>query len=250
MHLFLYTLSFVFLFVGPAWGQSFHKTLSKLDQNYYYPQSQGLKSLSARVQWEQLDVASGSGKFLRNPDMIFSWKANSAKGVGEFELAKGQNEDRFEDLAQRVSPFREMIIPLTLIQKFSTYEGKVQKMKRDKLMIKLSPKSDSSLVYKLIVDTKDAVIRNVRFQQSRSPERVEGEMSYSKLDGKFAISESRSRFEVGGQEYVEVTRFKYKKVMGIWWVHRIDQTLKQDGYTLQTYVFKLSNFRPVLSSSQ
>jgi hypothetical protein len=79
---------------------------------------------------------------------------------------------------------------------------------------------------------------------------VKGEMSYIKLDGKFAISESRSRFEVSEQKYSEVTRYKYKKVDGIWLVHRIDQTLKQEDYVLQTYIFKLSDFQAVLSPSR
>ena len=108
---------------------------------------------------------------------------------------------------------------------------------------------DSSQNYKLLVDSKNFVIRKVRFQQSRSPEIVQGEMSYLKLDGKFAISESRSRFEVKGLKYVEATRFRYKKIKGIWWVHRIDRTLKQDDIVLQTHIFKLSNFQPILSSN-
>lgn len=76
--------------MSPAWGQSLHSVLSRLDQNYYYPQQHGLKSLSVRVQWEQLDVASGSGKFLRNPDFNFIWKAEPPNELGRFELAKGQ----------------------------------------------------------------------------------------------------------------------------------------------------------------
>ena len=49
------------------------------------------------------------------------------------------------------------------------------------------------------------------------------------------------------EEYMEITLYTYKKPKGIWWVHRIDQTLKQDDHTLQTYIIKLSDFKPVLS---
>lgn len=236
------------MFINPAWGQSFLPILSKLDQKYYYPQSHGLKSVSARVQWEQLDVASGSEKFLPQPDFIFTWKANSTDGLGRFNLADGQEGERFQELARQIYPFRELIIPLTLKQKFSEFEGQVQKMKGGKLMIKLMPSMDANLSYKLLVDPKELVIRKVRFQQTRSPENVEGEMNYLKLDGKFAISESRSRFEVKGQEYIEITRFKYKKAKGIWWVHRIDQTLKQEDHVLRNLIFKLSDYRPILPS--
>jgi hypothetical protein len=248
--------SFVFvpllvgILISSAWGQSLESVLSKLDKNYYYPQSQGLKSLSVRVQWEQLDVASGSGKFLRNPDFNFIWKIGVPGGLGRFELAKGQEHlsgDRVQELTQQVSQFSEPIIPLTLQQKFSNFSGKVHAMAKNKLVVKLTQVS-SDQDYKLLVDAKEWVIRKLRFQQSRSPKNVEGEFSYIKLEGKPAISESRSRFEVEGREYTEVTRYAHKKVKGIWWVHRIDQTLKQEDHILQTYVFKLSDFAPVLSS--
>ena len=238
------------LAASPALGQSSESVLSKLDQNYYYPQKRGLKSLSVRVQWEQLDVASGSGKFLRNPDFIFSWKQSTADGLGNFSLAPGQDEDRFQELTRQVKSYREKIIPLTLKQKFLGFKKEINKLKEDKLIIKLNPAHDPSQNYKLLVDSKEWVIRRVRFQQTSSPENVNGEMSYIKLDGKFAISESRSRFEVREQKYSEVTRYKYKKVDGIWLVHRIDHTLKQEDYVLQTHIFKLSDYRPVLVSDQ
>lgn len=242
-------LVLVCLLVGQAWGQSFHSVLSELDQNYYYPQTQGLKSFSAKVQWEQLDVASGSGKFLRNPDFIFTWQVDSGEGLGKFSLAERQEEDRFLELVPQINSFSELIIPLTLRQKFSGFEGRVNQVKGDKLMLRLKSMRDSSLSYKILVDSKEGVIRKVRFLQTRSPQNVEGEMSYLKLDGKFAISETRSRFKVNGQDYTEVTLFKYKKVKGIWWVHRIDQTLKQEGSVLQTHIIKLSDFRPIRSAN-
>jgi hypothetical protein len=240
---FLFAPILVGLIISSAWAQPFQSILSKLDQNYYYPQVQGLNKLSAQVQWEQLDVASGSGKFLRNPDLIFSWQKSSSDGLGEFRLAQKQDEERFEKLVQHIGPFREMIIPLTLMRKFSSFKGDVHKTKNGKLVVKLSPPNNSSLNYKLLVDSKEAVIKKVRFKQSRSPENVEGEMSYLKLDGKYAISESRSTFEIKEQKYSEVTRFKYKEVDGVWVVHRIDQTLKQEDYVLQTHVIKLSDFQ-------
>ena len=235
------------LVISSAWGQPFQSALSKLDQNYYYPQKQGLKSLSVRVQWEQLDVASSSGKFLRNPDFIFSWKHSSVDGLGNFRLAKGQDEGRFQELVQQIKSYRELIVPLFLKQKFADFKDQVSKLKGDKLMIELNPIVDSGQNYKLLVDSKEWVIRKVKFQQTSSPENVQGEMSYLRLEGKFAISESRSSFKVRGQEYFEVTRYKYKKIEGVWMVSRIDQTLKQDGYVLQTHVFKFSDFQMVLS---
>ncbi len=249
---FLFTPIFVGLLISSAWGQSLNSVLSKLDQNYYYPQKQGLKSLSARVQWEQLDVASGSGRFLRNPNFNFTWRADSF-GLGNFELAAGQehiSKDRFKEVVQKIRPFRESIIPLTLKQKFSDFQGWVDEMDGGKLIVKLTSKIDSQQSYKLLVDSKAWVIRKLRFQQLHTPQRVEGEFRYTKLDGKLAISESRIRFEIDGQEYNEVTSYKYKKVRGVWWVHRIEQTYKEEDHIVQTYVLRLSDFKPLLSSDQ
>lgn len=236
------------LLISPAWGQSLSSVLSRLDQNYYYPQKQGLKSLSARIHWEQLDVASDSGKFLRNPDFNFIWKMDDR--LGRFELAEGHEHlsgDQAQELTQQISQFSEPIVPLTLQQKFANFTGKVHAMAKNKLIIRLSQVS-SDQDYKLLVDTKEWVIRKLRFKQSRAPKNVEGEFSYMKIGGKPAISESRSRFAVDGREYSEVTSYTYKKNRGIWWIHRIDQTLKQEGHVIQTYVIKLSGFNPVLSA--
>lgn len=243
---------FMGLLISSVWGQSLSSVLSKLDQNYYYPQKQGLKSLSVRVQWEQLDVASSSGKFLRNPDFNFIWKADSRDGVGSFELAEGQehlSDDRVQALSQQIRQFSEPIIPLTLQQKFSSFAGQIHAMEKNKFIVNLI-KTASDQNYKLLVDAKEWVIRKLRFQQSRSPQNVEGEFRYLKLEGKSAVSESRSRFKLEGRQFSEDTRYTYKKAKGIWWVHRIDQTLKQDEHILQTFIFKLSEFVPVLSSHQ
>ena len=246
---FIFAPLLVGILISSAWGQSLNSVLSRLDQSYYYPQKQGLKSLSVRVEWEQLDVASGSGKFLRNPDFNFIWKAGSR--LGRFKLAEGQehlSEERVQELTQQISPFSEPIIPLTLQQKFSSFAGKVHASEKNKLVVGLTQVS-SDQDYKLLVDAKEWVVRKLRFKQSRSPQNVEGEFSYLKLGGKPAISETRSRFEVDEREYLEVTHYTYRKFQGVWWVHRIDQTLKQDDHVLQRYVIKLSDFKPVLSPS-
>ena len=247
---FLFAPVLMILLISPAWGQSIESVLSRLDQNYYYPQKQGLSILTVQVQWEQLDVTSSSRKFLRNPDFNFVWKDGARKGLGRFELAKGQShisKDREQELTVQISQFSEPIIPLTLQQKFSRFSGKVDTLSNKNLVLKFT-QTASDQHYKLLVDTKRWLISRLRFKQSREPENVQGEFSYSKLGGKLAISESRSRFEVDGSEYSKTTRYKYKKASGIWWVHRIDQTIKREDTVLQSYVLKLSNFKPVLNS--
>jgi hypothetical protein len=245
---FVFAILLVGMLIASAWGQSLNSVLSKLDQNYYYPQSLGLKSFSAKVQWEQLDVASGSGKFLRNPYFNFIWEIGAPDGLGRFELAEGQehlSEDLVQELTQQIRQFSEPIIPLTLQEKFSSFVGKVHTTERNNIFVGLTQVS-SDQNYKLLVDTKKWVIKKFRFKQSRSPKNVEGEFSYLKLGGKYAISETRSRFELDERQFLEVTRYTYKRSKRFWWVQRIDQTLKQEGNTLQTYVFNLYDYKPVL----
>ncbi len=246
---FLLALFFAGMTTSPVWCQPFQSVLAELDKNYYYPQNQGVKSFSARVQWEQLDVASGSGKFLRNPDFVFFWNVKSEGGLGRFRLREGPGSgDRYQELGQQISPFREAIIPLTLEQKFLDFEGQVRSMGENQLLVKLNPRAGADLGYQLLIDTKDQVIKKLRYEQNNSAKNVEGQFRYLKLDDKLAISESRSRFKLQGQEYFETTRYTYKKVEGIWWVHRIDQTLKREGLVLLTYILKLSDFQITLFS--
>ena len=44
------------------------------------------KKVTARVQREQLDIASGSGKFFLNSEFKFTWKNDGTKGRYDFEL--------------------------------------------------------------------------------------------------------------------------------------------------------------------
>ena len=90
--------------------------------------------------------------------------------------------------------------------------------------------------------------QKIAVKQSRSPKNIEGDFSYTKNEGKLAISESLSRFEVDGRLYSEVTRYSYKNIKDIWRVHRIDQTLKQGDHVLQTFILRLSDFHPTRSS--
>ena len=98
--------------------------LTQLDKNYYYPQQTGLSKLRARVSWQQLDVASASGKFLRNPDFIFSWIDNGGIGIRDFKITGDPDKysrERKLELESQIKNYSELIIPLTLMQKFSSY---------------------------------------------------------------------------------------------------------------------------------
>ncbi|MEK9629146.1 MAG: hypothetical protein VW455_08990 [Nitrospinota bacterium] len=224
------------------------EVLDKLDQGYYFPQESGLTKLKARIQWEQLDVASGSGKFLRNPDFIFQWMKNSGAGIRNFKIladkSKYSAKRRFE-LKNQIENYGEMIIPFTLKQKFSSFRSRLGEKARGRLGLLLKPESsDQSVVsYHLLINEADMKIETIRFRQRSAPYKVSARFNYEKLDGKWIISESNSRFSMGELDYDEKTTYRYKKFGDIWLVHRIDQILKQENTIFQSHRFKISDVR-------
>lgn len=237
-----------------AWAQSeADKILFLLDQFYYYPQNSKLTKLTARVQWEQLDVASGSGKFLRNPDFKFTWQKAGGRESRKFELIGNRNQysiPRKFELENQIKNYGELIVPLTLRQKFSGYLGEAEKEIGDKLRLfyKSESSADNVESYSLLVDRKKLKIEKIRFTQRHSPRKVNGTFRYERLGDKWTIAESHSSFKMGGLHYKEISLYRYKKIEDIWLVHRIDQTLKQGNQIFQSHRFKIFDVR--LSHSQ
>ena len=237
------------IYLNNAWAQpEADEILTQLDQNYYYPQQNGLSKLRARVRWEQLDVASGSGKFLRNPDFMFSWMDNGGSGIRDFNILGDSDKysmERKHELKSQIKNYGELIIPLTLMQKFSKYSSQLTKKARGGKSIFLRADSDDESVtsYHLIINKKEMKIETIRFKQRFAPYKVDGKFRYEKLDGKWVIAESKSRFTMGELEYQEKSTYRYKKFEKIWLLHRIDQVLKQDNRIFQSHRFKITDVR-------
>jgi hypothetical protein len=246
----IFRLSTLILFclvvTSNVWAQSeADKILSKLDQNYYYPQQDnGLEKVTARVQWEQLDVASGSGKFLRNPEFKFSWKNDGAKGMYEFELIgedRNYSIKRKFELKNQIKNYGELFIPLRLKQKFTQYRGSIKKLVGgwSRLLYKTNSTDKNVESYNLLVNMTDVKVDKIRFKQRSAPRKVNGVFRYEKVNEKWAINESRSSFIMGELEYKETSSYRYKKFGDIWLVHQIDQVLKQDNRIFQSHRFKI-----------
>jgi hypothetical protein len=239
-----------------VWAQSeADKILSKLDQSYYYPQhDNGLEKVTARVQWEQLDVASGSGKFLRNPEFEFTWTNDGANGRRDFKLV-GDKRDysikRKFELKNQIKNYGELIIPLKLKQKFAHYRGVTKKMAGGwaRLLYKTDSVEKHVESYNLLVDMNDVKVDKIRFKQRYAPRKVNGVFRYEKVGGKWAITESRSNFTMGELEYKEKSNYRYKKFGDIWLVHQIDQVLKQDNRIFQSHRFKILDVRTTFSGN-
>ena len=216
--------------------------LTQLDQSYYYPQNHGLEKLTARIQWEQLDPTSG--KYWRNPDFIFAWDREGGREIRDFKLAKDENlvtMSRDGELEKQIQIYGELIIPLTLKQKFAHYHGKLNKVGRSKTRLLYHSDSLKEQIesYSLLVSMKDMFIEEIRFEQNLDPRKVSGSFRYQKRGDKWVAVESWSSFAIGGLNYQETSNYHYKKFDGIWLVHRIDQTVKQDGQIIQSHRFKV-----------
>jgi hypothetical protein len=238
------------------WAQSkADEILSKLDQSYYYPQQDnGLEKVTARVQWEQLDVASGSGKFLRNPEFEFTWKNDGATGRRDFELIGNERDysiKRKFELKNQIKNYGELIIPLTLKQKFAHYRGVIKKMPGGwaRLLYKTDSMEKQVESYNLLVNMNAVKVDKIRFKQRSAPRKVNGVFRYEKVGGKWAITESRSNFTMGELEYKETSNYRYKKFGDIWLVHQIDQVLKQDNRIFQSHRFKILDVRASFSGN-
>ncbi len=258
MPIFRFSALVLFCLIGASnvWAQSeADKILSKLDQNYYYPQQgNGLEKVTARVQWEQLDVASGSGKFLRNPEFKFTWKNDGANGRYDFELIGDDRDSSIKrkfELKNQIKNYGELIIPLRLQQKFAQYRGSLKKMAGSWARLLYQTNSTEKHVesYNMLVDTTDMKVDKIRFKQRSAPRKVNGVFRYEKVDGKWAINESRSNFIMGELEYKETSTYRYKKFGDIWLVHSIDQILKQDNRIFQSHRFKILDVRSTFSEN-
>ena len=258
MPIFRISVLILFCLIGTSnvWAQSeADDILSKLDQSYYYPQHDNrLKKITARVQWEQLDVASGSGKFLRNPEFEFTWRNDGANGRHDFELI-GDDRDysvkRKFELKNQIKNYGELIIPLTLKQKFAQYRGAIRKMAGSwaRLLYQTDSMEKHVESYNLLVNMTDLKVDKIRFKQRSAPRKVNGVFRYEKVSGKWAVTESRSSFTMGELEYKETSTYRYKKFGDIWLVHQIDQVLKQDNRIFQSHRFKILDVRTSFSGN-
>ena len=260
MPIFRLSALILFCLIGTSpdniWAQAeADKILSKLDQSYYYPQDDnGLEKVTARIQWEQLDVASGSGKFLRNPEFKFIWKNVGIKGRYDFELIDDERDysiKRKFELKNQIKNYGELIIPLRLKQKFAQYRGSIKNMAGgwSRLLYRTSSTDKNVESYNLLVNMTDVKVDKIRFKQRSAPRKVNGVFRYEKVGEKWAINESRSSFIMGELEYKETSTYRYKKFGDIWLVHQIDQVLKQDNRIFQSHRFKILDVRTTFSKN-
>ena len=201
-------------------------------------------------------MASGAKKFFRNPDFMFSWVANGGIGIRDFKIASDPDKysrKRKHELESQIKNYGELIIPLTLMQKFSRYSrscysSKCSELtqwgkKRERLILSADSEDESVTSYLLVIDKKEMKIDKINLKQQSAPYKVNGTFRYEKLDCKWVIAESKSHFTMGELDYQEKSTYRYKKFDEIWLVHRIDQVLKQGNRIVQSHRFKITDVR-------
>ena len=134
---------------------------------------------------------------------------------------------------------------LSLDSKFSIVLGGLGLIGKAVVKELLRADSDGESVtsYHLTIDKKEMKIETIRFKQRFDPHEVSGMFRYEKLDSKWVIAESKSRFTIDELDYQEKSTYRYKKFDEIWLVHRIDQVLKQGKKIVQSHRFKITDVR-------
>lgn len=222
--------------------------LTELDAHYYYPQKQGLQKLSVRVELEQLDVSTDSGKYLKNPPLEFIWENSPAGSKSVFKLADGSAEissDRQTELLSLLENYKEIVVPETLNDKMVNHTGHIKVAKKQKSLIEFVASDSSAIIlkYELLADLVRKNVRKIRLERKNAPFKIESDLRYTQKAGKWLIAESRSRFRVGEMKYQETTEYVYRRAGKFWLVGKLIQTLKTDDRVLQSFIFRFQDYK-------
>jgi len=227
--------------------ESAEQIILELDAHYYYPQQQGLKKLSVQIDWEQLDVVSDSGRYLKNPPVTFFWeKSVGSKGI--FTLADSSFEvslERKREILQMLQNYQEVVIPQTLTEKLSNYRGQIKTAKKGRRLLAFSALNPGAAVskYDLLVDLEQKNVRNFWMERNSAPVSIKSDVRYTQKEGKWLTAESQSKFRVGGVDYFETTGFVYRRVDNFWMMGKMTQIVKTNDRTIQSFIFRFRDYQ-------
>jgi len=247
---FLFLIFFLLpvLFLSSAHAlESPEQIIRELDAHYYYPQQQGLKKLSVQIDWEQLDVSSGSGRYLRNPPVTFFWE-RSVGSKGVFTLSDSSFEvslERKREILRMLQNYQEIVIPQTLAEKLANYKGHIKTAKKRQPVLAFSALNPDVAIqkYDLLVDLKQKKVRRFRMKRNSAPLEVKSDIRYTRKAGKWLTAESRSKFRVGEVDYFETTEFVYRRAGNFWMMSKMTQTVKTDERIIQSFIFRFRNYQ-------
>ena len=228
--------------------ESAGQILKELDAHYYYPQKQGLQKLSVRMEWEQLDVITDSGRYLKNPPVDFFWEKSPTGSRSVFKLADRffeVSEERKRELLNTLENYKEIVIPQTLEEKMDNYKGRIKVARKQKRLLEFFSRNAGADIkkYSLMVDLDPKNVRKIIIKRKDAPFEVESDIRYTRKDVKWLIAESRSKFRVGEMKYQETTEYVYRRAGKLWLVGKMSQTLKMDDRVLQSFIFRFRDYK-------
>lgn len=219
--------------------------LQKLDSHYYYPSQLGLKKLRAKVKWLQKDLESSQLNFISHPEVLFFWNVES--GIRRFQIdprLKDLTTGRKEEIKNFFLNYREAILPRSLNQTLSGFEFKgTQKFHSQTIAEYQSSRSnDENQKYFLNIDQKYWRISKFNIERKVPPYQVVSHFKYIQKEGRWLVSETLARFDMGRDSYSETTSYTYRKIDGFWLPRKINQTLKKGPNLVHSYLFLLSDY--------
>ncbi len=228
--------------------ESAGELVKDLDAHYYYPQKQGLKKLSVRMEWEQLDVITDSGLYLKNPSFKFLWQKSPTGSKSVFKLADGSSEvseERRQELMSMLENYKEVVIPETLEEKMAGYEGQVKEAQKKSRLIEFDSLNAGAGIkkYGLVVDLAQKNVRKFRMERKAAPFNIVSDVRYTRQDDKWLVAEIRTNFRVGAMKYRETTEYVYRRAGKFWLVGKMSQTLKMDARILQSFIFRFRDYK-------
>lgn len=229
-----------------AFAQSPDPLLQKLDSHYYYPSQLGLKKLTTKVQWLQKDLAASQPKFISHPEVLFNWDIESGERIFQIDpRLKGLTETRREEIKNFFQSYREVILPRSLNQTLSGFKSNRANKAYFKTTVEYqSPfKSDEIQKYSLNINSEHWRISQINLERKNPPYNVISDFKYIQKEGKWLVSETLARFNLGKDSYSEKTSYTYQKIMGFWLPVKMNQVLKKGTDVLHSYRFLFSDHK-------
>ncbi len=244
-----FVFAFILFFIPPVYSEdSAEEIIRELDARYYYPQNRGLRRLSVRIEWQQLDTVTDSGRYLKNPDVEFNWETTAAGALGNFQISGKSfeiSDARKRDLKKILINYRDVMVPQTLQERVSGYQGEVKFSRNQKKLIQFVPKDPENNIqkYEFYADLERGYLPKLNIRQSNFPREVKSEIRYVQKEGKWLVAESRSQFRLGEVDYNETTQYAYSQVNGFWLLSKMTQTVRSEDKTVQSFIFRFHDYR-------
>jgi hypothetical protein len=186
---------------------------ARLDAHYYYPQTQGLRDLRARVRVAALDSLFAANR-LPVPSIEFLWEA---PGTRRFVVGPSASAELRAGVARMLEGRGEMIVPEPLSETLERYETKTTRAAGDTLILEAST-SDSLADLK----TLRAFIETGQWRMSR----MEAETARGVLVTENSFQQVRdlnllSRMEVRFNDLSIHVGIEHVAVGDLWLVSRI-----------------------------